>query len=109
VKTKLILFFLLLQSILSFAQRDRLKYDPYFDKDQLSFSLISSQWLQPKKVVSTSVFSRGINLNMMYPLLGNRSHVAFAAGFGLACQNYYTDAMIQYNSDSLWFTKIPQP
>lgn len=107
MKTKLILIYLLTQSFIALAQRDRLKYDPYFDKDQLSFSLISSQWQQPQKIANASLLSRGINLNMMYPIIGNRSQVAFAAGFGLACQNYYTKSMIQYNGDSIWFTPIP--
>jgi hypothetical protein len=83
------------------------KYNRYFSKDQLSFSLNSTQWLQEEKVASPSPLSRGITIQMMYPLIGNKSNVALALGFGLASQNYYLDKFIKPNQDSLFFVTIP--
>lgn len=83
------------------------KYNKYFSKDQLSFSLNSTHWLQSEKVASPSVLSRGITLQMMYPIVGNKANVAIAAGFGLSSQNYYLKEYIFTNNDSLWFIPIP--
>jgi len=96
------LLFLFLTSI-TFGQ----KYNKYFAKDQLSFSLNSTQLIQTEKSVNPSILSRGINLQMMYPFIGNKSNVALAIGFGLASQNYYLKEYIFTNANSLWFTPIP--
>ncbi len=93
-------------SLHTFAQKSN-KYNRYFAKDQLSFSFISSQWLGDVKNVEISPLSRGVNFQMMYPVLGNKSNTAVAIGFGIACQNYYLNSFINYNNDSLWFTEIP--
>lgn len=89
------------------AQSKSDKYNRYFSKDQLSFSLNSTQWLQEEKVASLSAFSRGVDFQMMYPIIGNKSNVALALGFGLASQNYYLKEFIHTNQDSLWFVSIP--
>ncbi|MDA3891302.1 MAG: outer membrane beta-barrel protein [Salinivirgaceae bacterium] len=83
------------------------KYDKYFSKDQLSLSANSTQWIQEEKRASPSILSRGVNLQMMYPIIGNKSNVALALGFGLASQNYYLKEYISTNDDSLWFVPIP--
>lgn len=44
---------------------------------------------------------------MMYPIIGNKSNVAFAIGFGAAFQNYYLDQFIVTSPDSVHFTPIP--
>jgi len=98
---------LLLFTTVSYGQNRNEKYNKYFSKDQLSFSLNSTQWLQKEKVATPSVFSRGVTIQMMYPIIGNKSNFAIAAGFGLACQNYYLKEFIHTNSDSLWFVPIP--
>ncbi len=102
----ILLIFILVIALNGFSQESK-KYNHYFAKDQLSFSFISSQWIGDLNDVEISPFSRGINLQMMYPVLGNKSNTALAIGFGLACQNYYLNSFINYNNDSLWFTEIP--
>jgi len=90
-----------------FSQETSQKYNRYFAKDQLSFAFISSQWISKDLDVEPSVFSRGVNFQMMYPVLGEKRNVALALGFGYAAQNYYLKHFIQTNSDSLKFTPIP--
>ncbi len=92
---------------MAWSQKGGDKYNRYFKKDQLSFSFNSTNWLHDKDAPLPSVFSRGITLQMMYPIIGNKSNVAFAVGFGLACQNYYLSEYIFTNPDSLWFVPIP--
>lgn len=82
-------------------------YNRYFSKDQLSFSFVSSQLIQNDSDLEISPFSNGFNLQMMYPILGDKNNVSLALGFGLACQNYYLNSFINTNADSLWFTDIP--
>lgn len=89
------------------AQDKELKYNRYFSKDQLSFSLNSTQWIQSEKMVKVSPWSRGCNVQMMYPILGSKSNVALAIGFGAAFQNYFIDKFIQTTDDSLHFVAIP--
>jgi hypothetical protein len=91
-----------------FGQSGNDKYNRYFRKDQLTFTLTGAQWLSTDAVPRPSVFSRGVNLQMMYPILGNRSNVAFAMGFGYAVQNYYLDHFLHTNTDDAWFTPIPE-
>lgn len=93
--------------VFSASSQNATKYNRYFDKDQLSFSFNSTQLIQNESNVKLSPFSRGINLQMMYPFVGSKSNIAMAIGFGLACQNYYLDQFINYNNDSLWFSVIP--
>lgn len=102
----IVLYTFLLASF-SYGQKGDERYNKYFSKDQLSFSLNSTQWLQEDKVATPSVFSRGVNIQMMYPIIGNKYNFAIAAGFGLASQNYYLKEFIHTNSDSLWFVSIP--
>ncbi len=92
---------------MAWCQKGGDKYNRYFTKDQLSFSFNSTNWVHDKESPSPSVLSRGITLQMMYPIIGNKSNVAFAVGFGLACQNYYIKDYIFTNPDSLWFVPIP--
>ncbi|MGD9992786.1 MAG: outer membrane beta-barrel protein [Salinivirgaceae bacterium] len=91
-----------------FGQKSYDKYNRYFRKDQLSLTLTGTQWLAADAVPRPSVFSRGVNLQMMYPILGNRSNVALALGFGYAVQNYYLDHFLHTNTDDAWFTQIPE-
>jgi hypothetical protein len=105
---KIIPFFLLLTlAQIATAQRANDKYNRYFTKDQLSFSFVGSHWLATDDVPNPSAFSRGINIQMMYPILGKRSNVAMAIGFGYASQNYYLDQMVQIDNDKVAFTPIP--
>lgn len=101
----LILFVVTIQSVS--AQRSSDKYNRYFTKDQLSFTLVGSQWLAGNDAPRPSAFSRGINLQMMYPVIGKRSNVAMALGFGFASQNYFLDHFLISNHDGVWFTPIP--
>ncbi|MGE4287655.1 MAG: outer membrane beta-barrel protein [Salinivirgaceae bacterium] len=91
----------------TFSQDRNDKYNRYFKKDQLSLTLNGTQWLAADATPRPTVFSRGINLQMMYPILGNRSNVALALGFGYAVQNYYLDHFLHTNTTDAWFTKIP--
>ncbi len=90
-----------------FSQYVPEKYNKYFSKDQLSFSLNSTHWLSDKKAPSPTLLSRGVNFQMMYPIIGTKSNVAMAMGFGLASQNYFLKEYIFTNSDSIWFLPIP--
>ncbi|MBI9068726.1 MAG: PorT family protein [Salinivirgaceae bacterium] len=108
MKNKLFgILILLFVVVISFSQEEGKDYRRYFSKDQFSFTFTATHWLQKEKVANPSVFSRGIDLQMMYPIIGNNSNVAFAVGFGFSSQNYYLKEYISFNNDSIWFTPIP--
>jgi len=90
-----------------FGQRTSDKYNRYFSKDQFSFTITSAQWIANKSVPNPSAFSRGVTMQMMYPIIGNRSNVALAIGFGFASQSYFLTSFVKSNSDSAWFKPIP--
>lgn len=46
-------------------------------------------------------------MQMMYPIIGNRSNVALALGFGFASQNYYINQLITTTPESIGFSPIP--
>lgn len=106
IKNFCIGIFLLLQ-LLALGQEESKNYRRYFSKDQFSFALTSSQLMQKRQVIHPGLFSRGVDLRMLYPVIGNNSNVAFALGFGFAGQNYYLDEYVSFNNDSIWFTQIP--
>lgn len=99
--------FCLLMSNQATGQEEEQNYREYFSKDQLSFSLNSTPFIQKDKTTDLSPFSRGIALQMMYPVLGNKRNVALAIGFGLANQNYYMNTFIRTHTDSVWMPRIP--
>lgn len=92
---------------MGYSQKEGKSYRRYFAKDQFSFSLNNTQLIKSTNEVNLSVFSRGVNLQMMYPIIGNNSNVAIAIGFGYAGQNYYLKEYISFNNDSIWFKSIP--
>jgi hypothetical protein len=107
VKNSIYILLLIIISISLYGQEKEAKYNRYFSKDQLSFTLNATQWIQSEKQVTLSPFSRGCNIEMMYPVLGKKSNVALAIGFGAAFHNYFLDNFISPSSDSVFFIPIP--
>jgi len=105
-KTKCILFILALFVVLTGFGQNKSKYNRYFAKDKLSFSFNSAQLLGANKIGGISELSNGLNLQFMQAIVGVKSNVALAAGFGWANQNYYLNNFVNTNSDSIWFTQI---
>lgn len=106
-KLKYIIFIIAcVVSFTGFGQK-KSEYNRYFAKDKLTFAFNSTQLLGAKDVGGISELSNGLNLQLMTPIIGNKNNVALAAGIGWANQNYYMRNFVNTNTDSVWFTPIP--
>lgn len=100
------MIFVLVTSLSGFGQK-KSEYNRYFAKDKLSFAFNSAQLLGAKDIGGILELSNGLNLQLMAPIIGNKKNIALASGIGWANQNYYLNNFVNTNSDSVWFTQIP--
>lgn len=107
---KYIYIFLLLvfSGLSSFSQeRDTIEAKKYFDRDQFVYEINYDYWLEIPDDIKLKVLPISSNFYLMFPLIGQHTHISFASGIGIGASNIKTNAYPTDTNDVSFYTLIP--